>query len=93
MLLFDKNFKEDKKKVAEIKEEIKQGELKITKGKESVTKMGKKFDISDESDGENVFEAIENEEDKGEYKDLFSDISGEDIENLKLNRGIEFVHT
>lgn len=51
MLLFDKGCKGDKKKQAEIKEQIKQSELKITDGKDSVTKIGKKLDISDhESD-------------------------------------------
>lgn len=52
-----------------IKEEIKQTELKITDGKGSVTKIGRKLDISDhESDHENNLENIIGEigeEDKG----------------------------
>ena len=65
-LLFDKDFKEDKKKVEAIKEEIKKEELKYQlkekRGKESLGKIGKKFDISEETSDNDVFSEDEPDE-------------------------------
>ena len=71
-LLFNREYQEDKKKLADLKEDIKREELKVAKHSDSdnLEKLGANLDISDVSSDNNQFSE---DEDTGGLKPIIED--------------------